>query len=86
MVYPYNRVDDDEKELRTNEELSKELRQLMINTQIQRLKYLRGVQDDIICPILTGNVTKDNEQSILVSDVESDNGVGFSSTSRSSCS
>lgn len=85
MVYHSNRVGENENELRSNAELSKELRQLMIDTQIQRLKYLRGVQDDIICPILTGNVTKENEQSLLVGDVESDNGLGFGSTSRSSC-
>ena len=54
-------------ELRSDEELQHELRQLLIKTQLQRLKYVRGVEDDVVCPLFTSDsITRESEKELLV--------------------
>lgn len=53
--------------MRSEQDLQKELQQLLIEMQIQRLKYLNGIRDDIICPLLsTESITKENERILIV--------------------
>ena len=53
--------------LRHSKDIKRELRQLLIDTQIQRLKYIQGVQDDIISPIIIKDSDlADNEKTIMV--------------------
>lgn len=55
------------KELRDNNELRNELRQLLIESQTQRLQYIRGVQDDILSTIIHNpSESRENERTILV--------------------
>ena len=54
-------------ELRSDEDLQNELRQLLIKIQLQRLKYVKGVEDDVLCPLFTSDsISRDSEKDLLV--------------------
>ena len=61
------KIEVEGKYLRDDKELRSELTQLLVESQTQRLQYMRGVQDDIISTIIHNpSESRENEKTILV--------------------